>query len=224
MTDSWVKFSSWEPTGRASSVPSTSNFHTFHVQGPRVTSDSSTGRSTGRYGRRSRTSVKLWVFLTHSSPIDISTLLYTLLQSRLKEAANTFVVNWYFLMEPSRKSHAIELTSYRWRNARWRHWKLHTWYDNHIDLGWLCGVVLWWFLRESEVKQRWPRLVHGWVTVHDRSRFVAQWGVLMQLKNRYLMTPGVRHSGIVNWLIYLFTLLIFEFKSPNIWYSSMPHW
>ena len=35
-------------------------------------------------------------------------------------------------------------------------------------------------------------------------RFVAQWGVLMQPKNRYRMTPGVRNSGIVNWLIYLF--------------------
>ena len=32
-------------------------------------------------------------------------------------------------------------------------------------------------------------------------RFVAQWGVLMQPKNRYRMTPGVRHSGIVNLLI-----------------------
>ena len=69
---------------------------------------------------------------------------------------------------------------------------------------WLCGVVLWWFLREPEVKQRWARLVHGWVTVHDRSRFVAQWGVVMPPENRYRMTPGVRHSGIVNWLIYLF--------------------
>ena len=37
--------------------------------------------------------------------------------------------------------------------------------------------------------------------------FVAQWGVLMQHKNRYRMTPGVRHSGIVNWLIYLFIYL-----------------
>ena len=68
-------------------------------------------------------------------------------------------------------------------------------------LGWLCGVVLWLFLRETEVKQRWARLVLGWVTVHDRSRFVSQWGVLMQPKNRYRMTPGVRHSGIVNWLL-----------------------
>ena len=64
--------------------------------------------------------------------------------------------------------------------------------------------MLWWFLREIEVKQRWARLVHGWVAVYGRSRFVAQWGVLMQPKNRYRMTPGVRHSGIVNWLIYLF--------------------
>ena len=39
------------------------------------------------------------------------------------------------------------------------------------QLGWLCGVVLWWFLREPEVKQRWARLVHRWVTVHGRSRF-----------------------------------------------------
>ena len=39
-------------------------------------------------------------------------------------------------------------------------------------------------------------------------RFVAQWGVLMQPKNPYRMTPGVRHSGIVNWLIYLFIYLI----------------
>ena len=28
----------------------------------------------------------------------------------------------------------------------------------------------------------------------------------MQPKNRYRMTPGVRHSGIVNGLIYLFNI------------------
>ena len=66
------------------------------------------------------------------------------------------------------------------------------------------GAVFWWFLQEIEVKQCRAQLVHGWVTVHDRSRFVAQWGVLMQHKNHYRMTPDVRHSGIVNWLIYLF--------------------
>ena len=49
-------------------------------------------------------------------------------------------------------------------------------------------------LREIEVKQRWARLVPGWVTV-------TEWGVLMQPTTRYRMTPGVRHSGIVNWLI-----------------------
>ena len=70
------------------------------------------------------------------------------------------------------------------------------------------NVVLWLFLRETEVKQRWARLVHAWVTVHDRSRFVARWGVLMQPKNRYRMTPGVRHSCIVNWLIYLIYSLL----------------
>ena len=31
-------------------------------------------------------------------------------------------VNWYFLMEPSRKSHAIEMSLFLWRDARWRHW------------------------------------------------------------------------------------------------------
>ena len=67
---------------------------------------------------------------------------------------------------------------------------------SHYNLGWLCGVVLWWFLREIEVKQRWARLVLGWVTEGS-----SQWGILMQPKNRYRMTPGVRHSGIVNWLI-----------------------
>ena len=35
-------------------------------------------------------------------------------------------VNWYFLMEPSRKSHAIELSLFLWRNARWHHWSLAT--------------------------------------------------------------------------------------------------
>ena len=35
-------------------------------------------------------------------------------------------------------------------------------------LVWLCGVVLWWFLRETEVKLSWARLVHGWVTIRDR--------------------------------------------------------
>ena len=39
-------------------------------------------------------------------------------------------------------------------------------------------------------------------------RFVAQWGVLMQHKNRYQMTSGVRHH-IVNRLIYLFILIYF---------------
>ena len=33
------------------------------------------------------------------------------------------IVNWYFLMEPSRKNHAIELSLFLWRNARWHHWK-----------------------------------------------------------------------------------------------------
>ena len=82
-------------------------------------------------------------------------------------------------------------------------------------LDWLCGVVvLWLFLGETEVKQRWARLVHGWVTVHDRSRFIAQWGILMQPKNRYRMTPGVRHSSILNWLIYLFMTGLLSFNSP----------
>ena len=85
---------------------------------------------------------------------------------------------------------------------------MYVYYWLLLDIGWLSGVVLWLFLRETEVKQRWARLVHGWVTVHDRSRFVAMWGVLMQPKNRYRMTPGVRHSGIVNWLIYLFIYLL----------------
>ena len=45
--------------------------------------------------------------------------------------------------------------------------------------------------------------------ISDRDRIrrtvvTGQWDVLMQPENRYLMTPGVRHSGIVNWLIYLY--------------------
>ena len=48
-------------------------------------------------------------------------------------------------------------------------------------------------------------------------RFVAQWGVLMLPKNRYGMTPGVRHSGIVNWLIHLF---IYSFT--HILYLNTP--
>ena len=88
-------------------------------------------------------------------------------------------------------------------------------YSLFVHMGWLCGVVLWGFLREPEIKQRWARLVHGWVTVHDRSRFVTQWGVLMQPKNHYRMTPGVRHSGIVNWLIYLFHLFYICMVLPS---------
>ena len=65
----------------------------------------------------------------------------------------------------------------------------------HVYYILLCGVVLRWFLWETEVKQRWARLVHGW-------------DVLMQPTNRYRMTPGVRHSGIVNWPIYLVYLFI----------------
>ena len=72
---------------------------------------------------------------------------------------------------------------------------------------WLCGVVLWLSLLVIEVKQRWARLVHGWVTVHDRSRFVDQWGVLMQPKTAIEWHLVVRPSGIVNWLIYLFIYL-----------------
>ena len=74
-----------------------------------------------------------------------------------------------------------------------------------LILGWLCGFVLWLYLREIEVKKRWAWLVYmdEWLW----PMFVTQWGVLMQAKNRYRMTPGVRHSGIVNWLIYLFIYL-----------------
>ena len=31
-------------------------------------------------------------------------------------------------------------------------------------------------------------------------------GRLNATQNRYRMTPGIRHSGIVNWLIYLFEM------------------
>ena len=36
---------------------------------------------------------------------------------------NNINVNWYFLMEPSRQSHAIELNLFMWRNTRWHQWK-----------------------------------------------------------------------------------------------------
>ena len=38
----------------------------------------------------------------------------------------------------------------------------------------LCGIVLLWFLREIEVKQRWARLVHGWVTMAEVRRTVGR--------------------------------------------------
>ena len=31
-------------------------------------------------------------------------------------------INWYFVINTSRKRHAIELSLFRWRYARWRHW------------------------------------------------------------------------------------------------------
>ena len=37
---------------------------------------------------------------------------------------------------------------------------------------WLYGVVLLWFLREIKDKQRWARLVHGWVTIAEIRRTV----------------------------------------------------
>ena len=41
------------------------------------------------------------------------------------------------------------------------------------NLGCLCGVVLWWFLLEIQVKQRWAQLVlHGWVTMAEVRRTV----------------------------------------------------
>ena len=39
-------------------------------------------------------------------------------------------------------------------------------------MGWPCGAVLWWFLREIRDKQRWARLVHGWVRVAHGSLFL----------------------------------------------------
>ena len=44
-------------------------------------------------------------------------------------------------------------------------------------------------------------IVHGWVTIHDRSRLVAQWGVSMQPRIRNRMTPCSSHSGILLTLI-----------------------
>ena len=54
-------------------------------------------------------------------------------------------------------------------------------------------------------------------------RLVAQWGVLMQPKNRYRMTPGVRHSGIVNRLIYLFIYFILSYSCPCLRSRPRPH-
>ena len=43
-------------------------------------------------------------------------------------------VNWYFLMKPSWKSHAIELSLFIWRNARWRHWKCSYKHSSRLQL------------------------------------------------------------------------------------------
>ena len=44
------------------------------------------------------------------------------------------------------------------------------------------------------------------------AEFVPQFAVIMQTKNRYRMTHGVRHSDIKNWLIYLFYFLFIIFQ------------
>ena len=46
------------------------------------------------------------------------------------------------------------------------------------------------------------RLVHGWVTAVTEVRRTV--GRINAVQNRYRMTPGVRHSGIVNNIDYLF--------------------
>ena len=61
---------------------------------------------------------------------------------------------------------------------------------------WRCVMMV---SPRNEVEQRRDRLVPTWwVTMAEvRLGIVAQWGVLMQPKNRYRMTPGVRHSAVL---------------------------
>ena len=78
--------------------------------------------------------------------------------------------------------------------------------------GWLCGVVLWLFLREIEVKKRWAWLVHGWVTMTDVRRTV---GCLNADQKTAIKWHLVLDTAvyIVNWLIYLFIYLSIYFCS-----------
>ena len=47
-------------------------------------------------------------------------------------------VNWYFLMEPSRKCHAFELNLFLWRNARGRHWKCGYTHSSRLQPSSIC--------------------------------------------------------------------------------------
>ena len=110
--------------------------------------------------------------------------------------------NWIFRLEFHYK--ILKIVKFQTHILTVQLYDLTGFFLGWLALGWLCGIVLGLFLRETEVKQRWARLVHGWVTLHDPSRFVAQWGILMQPENRYLMTPGVRHSIIIIIIIIYF--------------------
>ena len=59
-------------------------------------------------------------------------------------------VNRYFLMEPSRKSHAIELSLSLWRNARWHHWKRGYTQLEAATIKYLhAPVTAWWLIKAT---------------------------------------------------------------------------
>ena len=57
---------------------------------------------------------------------------------------------------------------------RWVVFVFMSWIAYSFGLSWVCGVVSWWFLREIEVRRRWARLVHGWMTLTEVRRTVGR--------------------------------------------------
>ena len=112
-----------------------------------------------------------------------------LMKSFLHPCSVTITMYWHNSFLRLKKPHTISVTPFVSLSL-----SLSLWMD-----GWIHGWV---------DMDGW----HGWVTVHDRSRFVAPWG---RVKNCYQIIPGVRHSGIVNWLIYLFDSFCYFGVNPS---------
>ena len=67
-------------------------------------------------------------------------------------------LNWIFLMEPSRMSHATELSLFLWCYARWRTWKCgYTW----LKAATMHAPVLAFMLCCSGIQNYYPEISHS---------------------------------------------------------------